>query len=163
MNEQVSINGRALSGAEVAGLAVAYQVSPRPGEYWYDPRSGLYGALGGPAAGVMMPGHDFGPVARGASGGDTGVLVNGRELPAAEWTGWGGILGHSIPPGSWWLDAGGNLGADGCPLPVANVRASRSSSGDGFWSTRFGAGNYDPSSGAGYVSVPGHGPVGFGM
>ncbi|MEM1450287.1 MAG: hypothetical protein AAF726_21555 [Planctomycetota bacterium] len=34
---------------------------------------------------------------------------------------------------------------------------------DLFWSTGISAGNHDPVSGAGYVSVPGHGPVGYGM
>ncbi|MEM9382707.1 MAG: hypothetical protein AAGB93_22325 [Planctomycetota bacterium] len=34
---------------------------------------------------------------------------------------------------------------------------------DLFWSTGFSAGNHDPVSGAGYVGVPGHGPVGYGM
>ncbi|MEM9800229.1 MAG: hypothetical protein AAGA20_07885 [Planctomycetota bacterium] len=34
---------------------------------------------------------------------------------------------------------------------------------DSFWSTGFSAGNHDAQSGAGYVGVPGHGPVGYGM
>jgi hypothetical protein len=34
---------------------------------------------------------------------------------------------------------------------------------DNFWSTRFSAGNYDSGNQRGYVSVPGHGPVGYGF
>jgi hypothetical protein len=36
-------------------------------------------------------------------------------------------------------------------------------SGDNFWSTPFSAGNHDPGNQRGYVSVPGVGPVGYGL
>ncbi|MDX1564934.1 MAG: hypothetical protein R3236_05985, partial [Phycisphaeraceae bacterium] len=174
----VVINSRALSDQQVQKLQQMYGVRPRPGRYWYDPRSGLYGVMGYQAYGFMRPGHRFGPLARSASAGQTGVLINGRELPRIEWAVWSQILGNYIRPGAYWLDANGNAGTVGRPVPEVNlyaaarqrqyryggaVGAGRSAGGGYFWSSRFSAGNSNASNTQGYVSVPGHGPVGYGF
>jgi hypothetical protein len=167
----VTINGVLLSGPQVEELKRIYAVEPRPGNYWYDTRSGLYGVVGYPAFGFMHAGHDFGTLDRDASNGDTQVFVNGRELPRAEWALWSQILGAAIQSGSYWLDEHGNAGYEGNPAVVVNLYeaarqssyASQTEGQDNFWSSRFSAGNYDADNQRGYVSVPGYGPVGYGF
>jgi len=167
----VVVNGTTLSEDELAALEQTYGVTPLPGEYWYDASSGLYGVVGYQAFGFMFPGHEFGPLARDASAGDTSVLVNGRELPQGEWLIWSYMLGTAIQVGSYWLDAQGNAGYEGSPIPLVNLYVAaqqnaysgQGGSGDNFWSTRFSAGNSDSDNSRGYVSVPGYGPVGYGF
>lgn len=173
----VVVNGRAMTPPQIQAFQQLYGVSPRPGRYWYDSRSGLYGYEGQPAYGFLRPGHDLGPLPRQASHGNTGVVINGRELPQQEWMVWSSTLGYAIQPGQYWLDGNGNAGYEGNPFPVVNLYQAAQQrnayygggqqrgggGGDNFWSTRFSAGNHDSSSGAGYVSVPGYGPVGYGM
>jgi hypothetical protein len=167
----VIINSNALSKAQVQEIVARYGIEPKPGNYWYDPVSGLYGVCGYPSFGFMYPGHNFGPLKRDASSGNTGVLVNGRELPQLEWAIWSYILGNYIQQGSYWLDASGNVGYEGSNIPVVNLFAAarqnsysgKGGSGDNFWSSRFGAGNSNADNSQGYVSVPGYGPVGYGF
>ena len=167
----VIINGRNLTNQEVRALTEQYGEQPEPGEYWYDAASGLYGVQGHQAFGFMLPGHDFGPLSRDASAGTTLVLINGRELPQAEWLIWSYLLGSPIQAGMYWLDDQGNAGYAGDPQPQINLFSlaqnntyvGQGGSGDNFWSSRFSAGNYDTNNQRGYVSVPGHGPVGYGF
>jgi hypothetical protein len=174
-SEPVKINGKELTAAQIDGIEQTYGVRPVPGDYWYDQMSGLYGIVGQPAFGFMYAGHDFGPLDRDASGGDgdTGVVVNGRELPQTEWLVWSQVLGYAIAPGDYWFDQSGNAGNVGNPYPTVNLYAAAMQNGytggagggggDNTWSSRFGAGNYDSGNQRGYVSVPGHGPVGYGF
>ena len=167
----VIINNVVLDKAQQEELTKTYGVTPRAGNYWYDAKSGLYGVAGYPAFGFMYAGHPFGKLDRGASAGNTGVIVNNRELPQAEWAVWSYILGYWIQPGAYWLDANGNAGYVGNSTALVNfyVAAQQNTyrgqggSGDNFWSSRFSAGNYDRGNQRGYVSVPGHGPVGYGF
>jgi hypothetical protein len=172
---EIVINGKTLSADDVAHLVQTYNVTPLPGNYWYDSSSGLYGVIGFQAFGFMLPGHSFGALDPGASGGNTGVFVNGRHLPQVEWVIWSQMLGYVIQPGRYWLDASGNAGYEGNPMPTDNLylAAQRNTyaasgggaggGGDNTWSTRFSAGNYDSGGARGYVSVPGHGPIGYGF
>jgi hypothetical protein len=168
---KVIINGVVLSEKQIAELEQIYKVKPLPGKYWYDARSGLYGVVGFPAYGFMLAGHDYGNLEKSASNGNTGVFVNGRELPQSEWAVWSQLLGYMIQPGKYWLDDNGNAGYEGNPIPTENLfmaaqRNNYRGSGSGrdnFWSSRFSAGNYDSGNQRGYVSVPGHGPIGYGF
>ncbi len=167
----VVINGTALSAEQVASLAERYGIEPLPGNYWYDATSGLFGVVGYPSYGFMYPGHDFGQLEAQVSNGNTGVFVNGRQLPQLEWAVWSYMLGSYIQPGRYWLDGSGNAGYEGNPTPTVNLYAAaqqnayggQGGSGDNFWSSRFGAGNSDQGGSRGYVSVPGHGPIGYGF
>ncbi len=84
---------------------------------------------------------------------------------------WSQMLGYGIQPGSYWLDQNGNAGYAGNPMPTVNLfmaaqqnpYGSQGAGGDNSWSSRFSAGNYDSGNQRGYVSVPGHGPVGYGF
>ena len=164
------VNGQALTARQIRELRAQYKVEPRPGEYWYDARSGLYGMVGMPAVGFMSPGHDFGELAASASAGQTNVFVNGRNLPQAEVMVLSALWGTYIQPGRYWLDGAGNVGYEGVPIPVGNLYAlvqaqgtMGGGGGDNFWNSRFSAGNYNADNSQGYVSVPGHGPVGYGF
>lgn len=166
---EVIINGQALSASQLREFAAQYGVEPAPGDYWYDSTSGLYGAVGQSAAGFMLPGHDFGPLPADASRGDTGVFVNGRMIPQDEHMVLNLIWGVYVEPARYWLDAWGNVGYEGVEIPLGNLFVQIQSriavgggGGDNIWSSRYGGGNYTPDNSAGYVSVPGHGPIGYG-
>ena len=165
---EVRINGSVLTPELLNEFEAFYGVKPVAGDYWYDSNSGLYGVMGHQAAGMMMPGHVLGEMPANASGGDTGVFMNGRNLTAVEVNYIAVLLQTPAMPGRYWLDAYGNCGMEGLPVPLVNFyEVSRqrfgSGGGDNFWSSHFGAGNSDNGNTRGYVSVPGHGPVGYGF
>lgn len=170
-SSKVIVNGITLTKEQINEFEREYGLKPIPGNYWYDKKSGLYGVIGYLAYGFMFAGHQYGKLSRDASNGNTGVFVNGRELPQNEWAIWSYILGYWIQQGSYWLDDMGNAGYEGNPFPVINLfmagqqnaYSGAGGSGDNFWSSRFSAGNYDSGNQRGYVSVPGHGPVGYGF
>jgi hypothetical protein len=167
----VRINNITLSGEQIRDLVSRYGIEPKPGNYWYDSTSGLFGVYGYPSYGFMYPGHNFGQLSRDASGGNTGVLINGRELPQQEWAIWSYMIGYYVQPGSYWFQSNGNVGYEGNNMPVLNMfviarqnsYSGKGSGGDNFWSSRFGAGNSNSDNSQGYVSVPGYGPVGYGF
>ena len=168
---EIIINNIVLSNEQIQEIKNRYGIEPKPGNYWYDSSSGLYGVTGYPSYGFMYPGHNFGTLSRNASSGNTGVIINGRELPQPEWAVWSYILGYYIQPGNYWLDSQGNAGYVGSNIPVVNLfvaawqnaYSGMGGSGDNFWSSRFGAGNSNADNTQGYVSVPGYGPVGYGF
>jgi hypothetical protein len=167
----VVINNIVLTRSQLLEIVKRYGVEPKPGNYWYDRVSGLYGVYGYPSFGFMYPGHNFGVLSRNASSGNTGVLINGRELPQLEWAVWSYILGSYIQPGSYWFDSQGNVGYTGNNFAVVNLftaarkngYAGKGNGGDNFWSSRFSSGNSNADNSQGYVSVPGYGPVGYGF
>jgi hypothetical protein len=78
-----TVNGRAIAPAQLVSFERALGSPIPPGDYWYDARSGLGGPWG-ESARIYLPGFDFGPVPTDASGGDTGIYYNGRELNLIE-------------------------------------------------------------------------------
>ncbi|RVU49118.1 hypothetical protein [Rubrivivax rivuli] len=116
----VIVNGRVLAPAQRQALESRTGVPLQPGRWWYDPRSGLWGAEGHGAAGFAPAGLDVGaPLPPQVSGGRAGVFFNGRNLADAEIT-WLRTLGP-VWPGRYWLDASGNVGLEGQPRPFANL------------------------------------------
>jgi hypothetical protein len=116
----VVVNGRTLDATARQAIEGRTGVSLQPGRWWYDPRSGLWGAEGQGAAGVVPAGIDVGaPLPPRASGGRGGVFFNGRNLADAE-IAWLRTLGP-VWPGRYWLDATGNVGLEGQALPFANL------------------------------------------
>jgi hypothetical protein len=71
---------------------------------------------GGPVLCTLEPNHDIGgPLQPGASLGNTGVFINGRELHYLDIA----LLQRVVPmiiPGCWWLDVYGNFGSEGGPM-----------------------------------------------
>jgi hypothetical protein len=80
----IVINGTELTTPQALAVVAMYGYAPPRGRYWYDSRSGAWGLEGSGTAGFILPGHNFGPVARDASNGNTGVIINGRELNLTE-------------------------------------------------------------------------------
>ena len=111
---KVVVNGVTVPNDTIASLERAYRVPIRPGAYWYDKTSGLWGIEGGPLMGQIVPNLDLGgPLKAKASKGDTGVFINGRELPLPEVM----FLRQLGPvmPGRYWLNARGIAGFEGGP------------------------------------------------
>ncbi len=128
---EVRVNGRVLTVSQLTQLEQIYHVRPTPGSYWYDALSGLYGSVGGPAAGLMYPGHKLGALPQDASAGNTLVVINHRRIPVSEWYVWSAIVGAPVQPGSYWLDARGNVGYEGIGIPFLNLHtfAARNAQG----------------------------------
>jgi len=169
LQDKVFVNGVALGEPQLRELQQRYGQGPRPGRYWYDARSGLFGNEGGPSLGSILPGHDFGALAPDASHGTTGVFVNGRQLEATDYMALASIVG-AIQPGRYWLDGQGNYGFEGYQVPAGNLYLLRQmqpgsggSGGDNFWTSRFSAGNYTDDNSAGYVQCPDGTFVTYGM
>ncbi len=132
----VRVNGALLGGDELAQLARS-GVQVASGDYWYDPRSGVWGRRGGPASGVLPAGLPVrAALPSDASGGNTGVFINGRELHAYD-VAFLRTLGP-VWPGRYWLDGHGNVGIEGQPAAFANLlvlmRGNGSASGSNYWS-----------------------------
>lgn len=142
----VSVNGRALTPSEIAGLTAQYGQAPVPGDYWYDGRSGLFGRMGEPPLGLLQAGHPFGAVSSDASGGHTHVTLNGRRLPAQELAFYESRVGR-IRPGRYWADGAGNVGLEGLSTPLIQGGAAW----NGQWSGRMSSGTVDRSGGGNSV------------
>ena len=134
--------------------------------------------MGGPVLGVMYPGHHFATLKSDVSRGDSGVFINNRQLQTQEAFQSARLFGYYAPvPGRYWLDANSNMGAEGFLVPLGNIYAAiaqsrqktrSASSGDNFWTNGLysGGNHYNGANGQpsqGYVSVPGYGPISFGM
>jgi len=167
---EVIVNGKAISEQQILYLTNLYGTPPSPGNYWYDAQSGLYGHTGQGSMGVIQAGLDFGPLPRNASNGNTGILVNGRELTLLEVNSVNQLLGGYLQAGSYALNAYGDFGVQGYQ-PMANLyanlqAANAGSSGnqswgssqgdqDNFWSSGLTNSAGNESGGTGYVNVDG--------
>ncbi len=168
----IVVNGITWSNEHVVAFTKIYGSSLQPGIYWYDAKSGMFGLQGQPSIGFLYPGHDYGQLAQNASDGNTGVMINGRNITQTEWYYLNHLCGTIVPPGDYWMDGYGNAGPVNNPFLVFNLGqlargrgqgfgTAGSGGGDNIWSTKFSAGNWDGD--AGYVNVPGYGPMGYGM
>lgn len=77
----VTINGHAIPDRLIK-KAEKLAGPIRPGEYWYDPRAGFWGVMGGRCLGIIPPYIEElnYRLSENCAGGNTGVFVNGREL-----------------------------------------------------------------------------------
>lgn len=111
----VVVNRVGLTPQQVAGFESRWSVRVQDGRYWYDRRSGAWGMDGGPTAGWILAGLELGgPLPADASRGNSGVFINGRELPEADVTALLRIT--PVYQGRWWVDAQGSFGAEGGPV-----------------------------------------------
>jgi len=116
----VAVNGTPLTEARVAEIEKGFGVKILDGRYGYDRVCGAWGLEGGPALGVIAANLDLGgPLRPDASGGSTGVFVNGRQLNEKDVAGLQQIT--PVQPGRYWLDAQGNFGYEGVPVAVGNL------------------------------------------
>lgn len=141
----VIINGKRLSDREVMQAEETYHLRIPDADYWYDRVLGAWGATGGPTLGFIQPGLDVGGALRAdASGGGTGVFVNGRELHPYDLRALQQITGP-IVPGRYFITAQGLAGYEGGP-PLWNLAAmtAKTQPGGGTsWQTRFSSGISD--------------------
>lgn len=126
----VIVNGESLTDETVATLERLYQTRLKPGRYWYDAISGLWGWEKGAAQGQILPGLKLGGRLKAdASGGGTGVFFNGRELHPQDVALLRQIAGTVIP-GRYWVNAAGVGGVEGGP-PFFDLRALAAQRGGG--------------------------------
>lgn len=78
---RVSVNGHYVSDRLVK-RAEKLAGPIHPGDYWYDYRAGFWGVMGHACLGIIPPFiEEFNyPINKNCAAGNTGVLVNGREL-----------------------------------------------------------------------------------
>jgi hypothetical protein len=112
-DSNVIVNGKALTRGQVASFELQYQTRLIDGRFWYDDKCGAWGIEGGPAVGFIHPSLPLpGPMPANASGGGTGIFINGREIHPIDRQVLIGMFGTAIP-GRYWLDGYGNLGVEG--------------------------------------------------
>lgn len=162
-SQKVTINGKLPPASELERLEKQYGQKLPSGDYWHDARSGLGGKIGGPAE-VYVPGYDFGAVPKDASRGQSGIIVNGRELNDTEAQMLGSLftIGQGDLAkyrGSYRLDTRGNFykERDGALLgnlvELAKKKNKLSNRSDNFWHSKGGAtGNSE--GGCSYISIP---------
>jgi hypothetical protein len=130
VSQNIYVNGAKLNRETVRSLETYYGMRMQSGRYWYDKISGLWGYEGGPTMGQIMPALNLGgPLRSHASGGNTGVFINGRELHPLEVQYLLSVYGQAIP-GRYWLNAQGIGGFEGGP-PMFNLNTSAYGSGSG--------------------------------
>lgn len=118
---QVFINRHPLPADTLQLLQQAFNTRIPAGRYWYDRMSGAWGLEDGPAQGFTIAGLPLGgAMPADISKGNTGVFINGRELPQRDLEGLKRLVGP-VMPGRYWLDAQGYAGQEGGPA-IANLR-----------------------------------------
>ena len=151
---RVVVNGAPVPEARLAEVESHYRLYIADGAYWYDRASGAAGPAGGPTLTFIVPGLDLGgPLQPDASAGNTGVFINGRELPQQDLIALTRLVGF-VQPGRYFLDGNGNAGYEGGPpminLIVATRQQQSQGGSDGWYSQTVGAGGNE-SGGTGYV------------
>jgi len=155
-NRKITINGARLGPQEAATLAnleAIGGVTLPDWAYWYDPVSGAFGEWGRPPAVLIGAGHRLGPkLPANASGGTSGVYINGRRLQVAEVQLLSVLTQFPWQPGRYFIDGQGNTGVEGGPVLVnvyAVIQAHQQqaaggggSNGDGTTSLNFNLGGY---------------------
>jgi hypothetical protein len=154
----VVVNGVPLEESTHKSLEHKYGVPIKPGRYWYDNVSGVWGPEGGPGAGQIHAGLRLGgPLRRDASKGHTGVIVNGRELHALDVAALQRCL--VVVPGSYWVLANGLGGVEGGP-PQFNLAALCGGGSSGSSSTQcedYGGGQFNCSNQRTGIGIIGEG------
>ena len=121
-SRSVFINRARLPQDTLSLLEQTFGTRMPDGRYWYDAQSGAWGQEGGPTLGFTVPMLPIGgKLPADISRGNTGVFINGRQLPQQDLLGLQNLTGP-IMPGRYWLDYRGNAGMEGGPALV-NLRA----------------------------------------
>jgi hypothetical protein len=142
-SDEVVVNAVPLDEPTLRQIERAYGVPVKPGRYWYDPATGVWGLEGGPSAGRIAPGLRLGgPLRADASNGDTGIFVNGRELHRLD------VLAvrrcMQTAPGRYWVAQNGVGGYEGGPpLFDLNVLCRAAASRGGMQCQDGGGGQYN--------------------
>ncbi|XP_020584148.1 extra-large guanine nucleotide-binding protein 1 [Phalaenopsis equestris] len=114
--EDVCVNGKPLTHEEIFMLQ-SCPCSPsklRPGYYWYDKVSGFWGKVGHKPDKIISPNLNVGgSIMRNASNGNTGILINGREITKVElqMLKWAGVQCAGNP--HFWVNSDGTYQEEG--------------------------------------------------
>ena len=120
MTKNFIVNDQAVDTSVITQLEKTYAVKFIPGDYWYDKMTGAFGIKGGPCTGIGVAGLSIGGVLKAtASGGGTGVFINGRELHPMDVQGLRTFM--QVMAGRYWMDAYGNFGYENYPVALGNV------------------------------------------
>ncbi|WOK99612.1 hypothetical protein Cni_G08324 [Canna indica] len=114
--EDICVNGKKVSLEELVLLQSCSCPPPKlkPGLYWYDKVSGYWGKEGHKPESIITPHLNVGgALMRNASNGNTGILINGREITKAElqMLKWAGV--HCAGNPHFWLNADGTYLEEG--------------------------------------------------
>lgn len=114
------VNDVAVPDTIIRQLEKTYAVRFTPGNYWYDRISGAYGMKGGPCTGIGLAGLNIGGELKStASGGGTGVFINGRELHPQDVQGFQTFM--MVVPGRYWALPNGNFGYENNAMVLGNI------------------------------------------
>ncbi len=154
----VWINGVQIDDRQLDQIAQTYKYQMPDGHYWYDRLCGAWGIQGGPQCGIVVAGLALGgPLLSDASGGNTGVFVNGRQLHALDAAELARLFGR-VMPGRWQVDALGNCGPEGGPIMCNLLVLAQSHSAGSNGTSGHGSGRYGWVTSAGFT-----GPAGSGL
>ena len=156
---EVFVNGARLEDSTRQAPERGYGVPIKPGRYWDDSVSGVWGLEGGPAEGQIHPGLRLGvTLKRDASKGKTGVIVNGRELHALDVAALQRCV--RVVPGRYWVLANGVGGTEGGPARFNLAVLCKSQSSGSGSSTRcddYGGGQFNCSNQRTGIGMSGEG------
>nr|XP_010941889.1 extra-large guanine nucleotide-binding protein 1 isoform X2 [Elaeis guineensis] len=114
--EDICVNGKKLTQEEMV-LLQSCPCPPsklKPGYYWYDKVSGFWGKQGHKPDKIISPHLNVGGnIMRNASNGNTGILINGREITKVElqMLKWAGVQCAGNP--HFWVNADGTYQEEG--------------------------------------------------
>lgn len=156
---QIIVNGEPVTQERIRTLqkrlGIPVEAAIPAGSYWYDPVSGLWGLQGGPTIGQILPGLELGgPLRPDASGGGTGIFINGREIHPEEAAFLQRIFGYVIP-GRYWLNPQGIGGVEGGPPAFNLVAAAAAAGGGGGYTRRTPFGSIGGDGNCSYYMSPG--------
>jgi hypothetical protein len=154
----ISVNGVPLTTQQQQQLA-DYGLQAQPGNYWYDPASGAWGIWGGPLAGFVQAGIPAPPLPMQASNGNSGVIINGRNIDQLELIYLQALAQGVIYPGNYWLDAAGNAGAVGGPAQINFLQAAQAQQHNGAQQQGGGTSSWYGNGSAGWTDDSGGGGV----
>ena len=145
-NRRVSFNRRPATARDLDTLnqlELRWGQRLPDGSYWYDNVSGAAGTWGGPATALLPAGLELGgPLPANASGGGTGVFINGREIHPADARVLWQYTGYPPRRGRYWVDAQGNFGYERGAM-IGNLhalaRAKGGAGGQKSWTSRVDA------------------------
>ena len=119
-NKPVIINDEMVPSTVIVQMENTFKIKFVPGNYWYDRRSGAFGLKDGPCTGIGMAGIQIGGnLTPAASGGGTGVCINGRVLHPADVSALQTFT--VVLPGRYWMDMYGNFGYENSAFILGNL------------------------------------------
>lgn len=146
----VYVNRSLVPQSSLNQLATYYNIKIQDGSYWYDKYTGAWGLEGGPTLGFALPYMNLGgPLQPNASNGNTGVIVNGRELHYKDVQALQRII--AVQRGRFWLDAQGNGGYEGGPAIFNLMQLAQQSNQSTFFRNSYTGIGGGSSGGTSYV------------